>query len=44
MHPLKPEAKEVIQELRDIGFDKVIMLTGDSPSCAKTIAKQIKFR
>lgn len=41
--PLKPEAKEVIQELRDIGFDKVIMLTGDSPSCAKTIAKQLNL-
>lgn len=41
--PLKPEAKEVIQELRDIGFDKVIMLTGDSPNCAKTIAKQLNL-
>ena len=41
--PLKPEAKEVVQELRDIGFDKVIMLTGDSPNCAKAIAKQLNL-
>ena len=34
---LKPEAKkEVVQELRDIGFDKVIMLTGDSPNFFKS--------
>jgi len=32
--PLKPEAKEVVQ---------VIMLTGDSPNCAKAIAKQLNL-
>lgn len=41
--PLKPEAKEVIQELRDSGFKQIVMLTGDSYNCAKSIAQQLNL-
>lgn len=41
--PLKPEAKEVIQELRECGFKQIVMLTGDSYNCAKNIANQLNL-
>ena len=33
--PVRPEAKQVIEELKDLGIENVIMLTGDSESGAK---------
>lgn len=39
--PLKPEAKHVINNLREIGFKKVIMLTGDCENAAGHIANEL---
>ena len=39
--PLKPEAKHVINNLREIGFKKVIMLTGDCENAAEHIANEL---
>ena len=38
--PLRPEAVEVIQELRGEGFKRILMLTGDDTRTAKAIAKR----
>ena len=38
--PLRPEAVEVIQELRGAGFHRILMLTGDDARTAKAIAKR----
>lgn len=37
--PLREEADAVINSLRKIGIDKVVMMTGDSERTARTIAK-----
>ncbi|MDO4399770.1 MAG: heavy metal translocating P-type ATPase [Coriobacteriia bacterium] len=39
--PLRPEAKEVVAALRARGFDHVVMLTGDSENCARTIGHKL---
>lgn len=39
--PVRKEAKEVINQLRDLGISNVVMLTGDSENAAKTIAKNL---
>lgn len=39
--PLRSEAKEVIQQLRELGVTKLVMLTGDSDRTAKAIAAQL---
>lgn len=39
--PVRPEAKYVIEELKELGIENVIMLTGDSESGAKTGAKAL---
>ena len=39
--PPKEGAAEVVQELRDVGFKRVIMLTGDSEPAAKRIADAV---
>ncbi len=36
--PLRPEAGSVIKELKEAGFDKVVMMTGDSRRTAETVA------
>ncbi len=39
--PLKPEAKKVIEALREAGIDKVVMMTGDSDRTARAIAQAV---
>ncbi len=38
--PIKPHAAEAIAQLKELGVERVIMLTGDSPRTAKKIAAQ----
>ncbi|UTC76920.1 heavy metal translocating P-type ATPase [Treponema sp. OMZ 799] len=38
--PLRPEAKEVVSELHKLGIKNIIMLTGDGPQTARSIAKK----
>ena len=38
--PLRKEAAEVIESLRNLGISKIVMMTGDSERTAKTIAKE----
>lgn len=38
--PLRPETPNVIAHLREIGFSKIIMLTGDATRTAKRMAKE----
>ena len=39
--PVREEAKYVIEELKDLGIENIIMLTGDSESGAKSSAKAL---
>ncbi len=39
--PLRDEAKEVIDKLHAMGFEKLVMMTGDSERPAKAIAKEV---
>ena len=39
--PLRVEAAEVIQELKAVGFEKIVMMTGDNKFAAEAIAKQV---
>ena len=39
--PLRPEAAGVVAGLRELGFDRVIMLTGDDGRTAKAIAERV---
>ena len=39
--PLRPEAPEVIQALRNAGFTQIVMMTGDSDRTAKAIAAKV---
>ena len=39
--PLRPEAVEVIAQLKQLGISKVVMMTGDSDRVAKTIAQKV---
>ncbi len=39
--PIRKEAKEVINSLHDFGFDKVVMMTGDSYRTAKAVALKV---
>ena len=39
--PPREEAKEVLQELKTLGINDIIMLTGDSENAAKTIAEEL---
>ena len=38
---IRPEAKEAIQKLKEQGFEKIIMLTGDNKGTAMAIAKEL---
>lgn len=39
--PLRPEAPEVIKQLRKAGFTQIVMMTGDSDRTAKAIAARV---
>ena len=39
--PIKEEAKQTIQQLHACGFEKVVMLTGDSQQTAKAVAAHL---
>ncbi len=39
--PLRPEAPEVIKALRNAGFSKIVMMTGDSDKTASAIAARV---
>lgn len=39
--PLKPEAAQVLKELRALGFSKIIMMTGDNECTAAEVAKTV---
>ena len=39
--PLRPEAAEVVKELKKTGITKVVMMTGDSDRIARTIAVRV---
>lgn len=39
--PPRPEALPVIEGLRDAGVDRVVMLTGDSERCARSVAAEL---
>ncbi len=39
--PLRPEATEVVKELKKTGITKVVMMTGDSDRIARTIAERV---
>ena len=39
--PLREEAREVIQKLKEAGISKVVMMTGDSDRTAKAIAAKV---
>ena len=39
--PLKPEAADVLQELRELGITKIVMMTGDNECTAAQVAKTV---
>ncbi len=39
--PLREEARTVVQSLRDAGFTKIVMMTGDSERTARAIAEEV---
>lgn len=39
--PIREEAKQVIQDLHDLGIKKVVMMTGDSQRNAERVAREI---
>ena len=39
--PLRPEAPEVMKELRKLGIKKIVMMTGDSERTARAIAARV---
>ena len=39
--PLRPEAPEVMKELRTLGLKKIVMMTGDSERTARAIAARV---
>lgn len=41
--PERKEAKQVIQQLRNLGVSKVIMMTGDSNKTARAVAKRLNL-
>ena len=41
--PLRDNAKGVVEALREVGFENIVMLTGDSENCAKKVAKQLNL-
>ena len=39
--PLRPEAAEIVRQLKKAGLKKIVMMTGDSERTAKAIAKRV---
>lgn len=39
--PIREEAADVIQKLREEGFSKIVMMTGDSKRAARSIARKV---
>ena len=39
--PLRPEARATLDRLRELGVEKLVMLTGDSDSCARHVAARL---
>ena len=39
--PLREEAPEVVRQLRELGFDNIVMMTGDSKHTARAIAERV---
>ena len=39
--PLREEAADAIQALRDAGFSKIVMMTGDSEKTARSVAERV---
>ena len=39
--PLREEAPAVVQQLKELGFDNIVMMTGDSKHTAKAIAERV---
>ncbi len=39
--PLRPESLEIVKELKKSGFDKVVMMTGDSERTAAAVASKV---
>ena len=39
--PLRPEAAEIVRQLKKAGLKKIVMMTGDSELTAKAIAKKV---
>ncbi len=39
--PLRTEASDVIAQLKELGFDNIVMMTGDSKHTAKSIADKV---
>lgn len=39
--PIRPDAKETISTLRNLGFTKIVMLTGDHENSAAHVAKEL---
>ncbi|MFR3320698.1 MAG: HAD-IC family P-type ATPase [Lachnospiraceae bacterium] len=42
--PLRTEAAEVVKQLKECGFEKIVMMTGDSDRTAKAIARKGRCR
>lgn len=40
---VKPEAREVVRELRNLGIRKIVMLTGDSEKVAAKVAEELQL-
>ena len=39
--PLRPEAASVIRALKESGFEKIVMMTGDSEKTARAVAEKV---
>ena len=39
--PLRGEAADVIKQLKEVGIEKVVMMTGDSERTARSIAARV---
>lgn len=39
--PLRPESKDVVKGLRERGFKRIVMLTGDSENAARVVAEDL---
>lgn len=41
--PLRSDAKETVDQLRDLGFKHIVMLTGDAENAARSVAQQLSL-